>query len=113
MPDSGNGSQADIFLAGTAYLQIVSDVLNPSTFKADNPVPTVLHVEPGLWMRVPGSGSPSQAATIIQTTILNVAATQAEPSAQDVGSGIVSIPFWDGTGPTPGTTMNAAVVQFA
>lgn len=55
VPNRGEGSQGDIFLAGVAYMQVVSDMLNQATGKADIPDPEVIHLEPGLWMQVPAN----------------------------------------------------------
>lgn len=48
VPNGGSNEQEDIFLAGAAYMQVVSDTLNSDTGKADSPKPTVIHLEPGL-----------------------------------------------------------------
>jgi len=67
VPNRGEGGQGDIFLAGTAYVHSVSDMLNPATGKADIPDPQVIHYEPGLWMQVPASQEPlNLPATLIR-----------------------------------------------
>ena len=58
VPNRGQGGQGDIFPAGAAYVQSVSDLLNPETGMADAPNPEVIHYEPGLWMQVPASQEP-------------------------------------------------------
>jgi hypothetical protein len=58
VPNRGRDNQGDIFLAGAAYVHSVSDMLNPTTGKADASHPQVIHYEPGLWMQVPASQEP-------------------------------------------------------
>jgi hypothetical protein len=54
VPNRGLETQNDIFLNGVPYLQVISDVTNPATGKADGP-PTGIHFEPGLWMHIPST----------------------------------------------------------
>ena len=54
VPNRGLNQQADIFLNGVPYVQIVNDVTNLDTGKADA-TPSQIHVEPGLWMHVPAT----------------------------------------------------------
>jgi hypothetical protein len=51
--------QADILLHGLTYLQKISDV-NVLT----NGKPTGIHIEPGIWVRVPGTTDPQDADTV-------------------------------------------------
>ena len=55
VPNRGSGAQADIFLNGVPYVQAINDVTNTTTGKADNPKPSPIHFEPGLWMHVPAT----------------------------------------------------------
>ena len=52
VPNRGEAPQADIFLNGVPYTQVVSDVINPHTGKADG-TPVPIHFENGIWMHVP------------------------------------------------------------
>jgi hypothetical protein len=54
VPNRGLTSQKDIFLNGVPYLQVINDVTNTATGKADGQ-PTAIHFEPGLWMHVPAT----------------------------------------------------------
>ncbi|KAF2099357.1 hypothetical protein NA57DRAFT_74858 [Rhizodiscina lignyota] len=56
IPNRGLESQSDIFLNGVPYMQVINDVTNPSTGKA-NGTATGIHFEPGLWMHVPATTS--------------------------------------------------------
>lgn len=56
IPNRGLAGQGDIFLNGVPYAQIISDVTNTLTGKADNK-PSQIHFEPGLWMHVPATTS--------------------------------------------------------
>ena len=51
--------QPDIFLNGVPYLQAISDVTNPAA-------PIGIHLEPGLWMSVPPTSVPAEAATLVR-----------------------------------------------
>ena len=53
IPNRGLGDQSDIDLAGIPYLQTVQDVTYPATGLGNNPVPTGIHFEPGVWLHVP------------------------------------------------------------
>ena len=53
IPNRGLGDQSDINLAGVPYLQTVQDVTDPATGRGDNPIPTSIHFEPGVWLHVP------------------------------------------------------------
>lgn len=54
VPNRGLETQNDIFLNGVPYVQVINDVTNPATGKADG-TPTGIHFEPGLWMHVPAT----------------------------------------------------------
>ena len=56
VPNRGLEAQQDIFLNGVPYVQVINDVTNPTTGKADG-VPSGIHFEPGLWMHVPATTS--------------------------------------------------------
>ena len=57
VPNRGLGSQSDVFLNGVPYVQVISDVTNTATGKADvvPPANSQIHLEPGLWMHVPAT----------------------------------------------------------
>ncbi|KAF2232141.1 hypothetical protein EV356DRAFT_560593 [Viridothelium virens] len=54
IPNRGLITQNDIFLNGVPYTQVISDILNPATGKADGK-PIGIHFESGLWMHVPAT----------------------------------------------------------
>ena len=54
VPNRGLAGQGDIFLNGVPYVQVIQDVSNTQTGKADG-VPSGIHFEPGLWMHVPAT----------------------------------------------------------
>ena len=54
VPNRGLNDQGDIFLNGVPYLQVVNDVTNLETGKADAAI-SQIHLEPGLWMHVPAT----------------------------------------------------------
>ena len=56
VPNRGSGEQGDIFFNGVPYTQSVNDV---TTLPA-----TAIHFEPGLWLAVPPTAVPNQAAII-------------------------------------------------
>ena len=53
IPNRGLFGQSDIDLAGVPYLQTVQDVTFPASGRGDNPNPTSIHFEPGVWLHVP------------------------------------------------------------
>ena len=53
IPNRGLFKQSDINLAGVPYLQTVQDVTDTATGRGDNPIPTGIHFEPGVWLHVP------------------------------------------------------------
>jgi hypothetical protein len=59
VPNRGSNPQGDIFLNGIPYLQVINDVTNPGRTVG-------IHVEPGLWMSVPPTDSPSEGATLVR-----------------------------------------------
>lgn len=54
VPNRGLNKQADITLSGVSYIQVVRDVTNVDTGRADG-TPQDIHFEPGLWMLVPAT----------------------------------------------------------
>jgi hypothetical protein len=56
VPNRGFALQSDIFLNGVSYIQIVNDVTNVETGRADGS-PTGIHFEAGLWMNVPATNN--------------------------------------------------------
>lgn len=63
VPNRGLNAQADITLNGVPYMQTINDVTNIQTGKSDA-TETNIHFEPGLWMHVPATTDPQQAATL-------------------------------------------------
>src|ERR1700761_8524084 len=57
VPNRGSDPQGDIFLNGVPYLQVINDVTDPGRTVG-------IHVEPGLWMSVPPTDSPSEGPTV-------------------------------------------------
>ena len=58
--------QPDINLQGFPYLQTVQDVTNPETGKGDNVQATSIHFETGMWLNVPASSNPKNAASVVR-----------------------------------------------
>lgn len=58
--------QSDINLGGLPYLQTIQDVTNPATGRGDNPIPTGIHFEPGMWLTVPDTTNPKNAASLVR-----------------------------------------------
>ncbi|KAL9093878.1 MAG: hypothetical protein Q9165_003801 [Trypethelium subeluteriae] len=87
-PNRGSGEQPDTFLNGVSYTQVVQDVTNPRTGKADA-TPLGIHFENGLFMRTPAlnknpkiGATLSRMASIPHGTTIN--AQCLEPSPQPV-----------------------------
>jgi len=60
VPNRGSGLvQGDAFLNGLPYLQTINDVTHPAQ-------PVGIHVEPGLWMIVPGTAVPALGPTLVR-----------------------------------------------
>jgi hypothetical protein len=57
VPNRGTQPQGDIELNGVPYMQTVNDV----TTTVPGPI---IHVEPGLWMRIPATGTPKETLTV-------------------------------------------------
>lgn len=55
VPNRGLGDQDDIFLNGVTYLQLVDDITDPTTGKANTAKAASIHAEPGVWIHVPAS----------------------------------------------------------
>lgn len=55
VPNRGLQAQDDIFLNGVTYLQLVDDITDPTTGKANSAKAANIHAEPGVWMHVPAS----------------------------------------------------------
>jgi hypothetical protein len=63
VPNRGLKAQDDILLGGITYMDSVIDVTNEATGKGDLKNGAGIHVEPGIWMAVPGgknSGAPEK-----------------------------------------------------
>jgi hypothetical protein len=56
VPNRGSGNQGDIFLNAVPYVQSVTDVTSLPA--------TGIHFEPGMWLAVPPTTEPTEAATI-------------------------------------------------
>ncbi len=56
IPNRGSGTEGDIFLNGVPYLQTINDV---TTLPA-----TGIHFEPGMWLSVPATTSPTEPITV-------------------------------------------------
>lgn len=54
VPNRGLSQQDDLTLNGVPYVQVIDDISNPKTGKADGPA-TNIHFEPGLWMHIPAT----------------------------------------------------------
>jgi hypothetical protein len=59
VPNRGTGAQGDIFLNGVPYLQTINDVTVPRQ-------PVGIHFEPGIWLAVPSTTDPAEAATVVR-----------------------------------------------
>jgi hypothetical protein len=59
IPNRGSGAQTDILLNGVPYLQTIQDVTVPRQ-------PVGIHFEPGIWLSVPSTTNPAEAATIVR-----------------------------------------------
>lgn len=55
VPNRGFAGQDDIFLNGVTYLQLVDDITDPTTGKANTAKAASIHAEPGVWIHVPES----------------------------------------------------------
>jgi hypothetical protein len=56
VPNRGTGAEADIFLNGVPYLQMISDVTTSPA--------TGIHFEPGIWLSVPATTNPHEPITV-------------------------------------------------
>jgi len=59
VPNRGSATQADAFLNGVPYLQVIDDVTTPG--QADG-----IHVEPGIWLMVPATTAPAEGPTLVR-----------------------------------------------
>ena len=69
VPNRGLDNQNDIELNGVTYLQVVKDITNYVTGKAEPPTPntTVIHTETGFWLNVPEtSNNPVLGNTLVR-----------------------------------------------
>jgi hypothetical protein len=57
VPNRGTNPQGDIMLNGVPYLQVISDITNPSQ-------PVGIHVEPGIWIAVPSTSTPNEVPSV-------------------------------------------------
>jgi hypothetical protein len=56
IPNRGSGDEGDIFLNGVPYLQTINDVTTSPA--------TGIHFEPGMWLSVPATTSPTEPITV-------------------------------------------------
>ena len=59
VPNRGFDTQADAFLNGVPYLQVINDVTTPGQ-------PVGIHVEPGIWIMVPATTAPAEGPTLVR-----------------------------------------------
>ena len=59
VPNRGLATQADAFLNGVPYLQVINDVTTPGQAVG-------IHVEPGIWMMVPATTAPAEGPTLVR-----------------------------------------------
>jgi hypothetical protein len=59
VPNRGLDTQADAFLNGVPYLQVIDDVTTPGQKVG-------IHVEPGIWMLVPATTAPAEGPTLVR-----------------------------------------------
>jgi hypothetical protein len=59
VPNRGLATQADAFLNGVPYLQVINDVTTPGHAVG-------IHVEPGVWMMVPATTAPAEGPTLVR-----------------------------------------------
>ncbi|PNP44419.1 hypothetical protein TGAM01_v211101 [Trichoderma gamsii] len=74
IPNRGLKEQKDLILSGVSYLQVVRDVTNPKSGRADD-TPRDIHFEPGLWIKVPADNNNAESlarmASIPHGTTIN------------------------------------------
>jgi hypothetical protein len=78
----------DIFLNGVPYLQVINDVTVPSQ-------PIGIHFEPGLWMAVPSTSHPPEAATLVRMGSIPHGTTIQAQGTSSVIDGKPTIPAVD------------------
>jgi hypothetical protein len=106
VPNRGTQPQGDINLNGVPYLQTVNDV----TTSVPGPI---IHVEPGLWMRIPATSTPNETLTLARmgsiphgTTIQAQGTSLVSPTGQPIISPVNITPF------TVGGTQAANPIAF-
>jgi hypothetical protein len=67
IPNRGSGGEGDIFLNGVPYLQTINDVTTLP--------PTGIHFEPGMWLSVPATTSPTEPITVARMASIPHGAT--------------------------------------
>jgi hypothetical protein len=93
VPNRGTQPQGDINLNGVPYLQTVNDI----TTSIPGPI---IHVEPGLWMRIPATGTPKETRTLARmasiphgTTINAQGTCLVSPTGKPIISPVDITPF--------------------
>jgi hypothetical protein len=106
VPNRGTQPQGDINLNGVPYLQTVNDV----TTSVPGPI---IHVEPGLWMRIPATSMPQETLTLARmgsiphgTTIQAQGTSLVSPTGQPIINPVDITPF------TVGGTQAANPIPF-
>src|SRR5208283_1268057 len=101
VPNRGS-VQGDIFLNGVPYVQTVNDVTTGA--------PVAIHFEPGIWLAVPATTNPAEAATYVRMASIPHGTTiNLQGSATAIVAGPPSIPPID---PTPFNDARRAAVRF-
>ena len=88
VPNRGTTPQGDIKLNGVPYLQSISDVTNPAQ-------PTGIHLEPGLWMIVPPTGTPSEGVSLARMASIPHGTTVVAQGTSTTSNGPPTIPTVD------------------
>jgi hypothetical protein len=83
------GRQADIFLNGVPYLQVITDITLPTR------PPVTIHVEPGLWMILPRTQHPQEPGTLVRMASIPHGTTIAAQGGSSAFSGKPDIPPLD------------------
>jgi hypothetical protein len=114
VPNRGFNNQADLQLYGLHYLQRTRDADKPGFSTAGQ----ALHIEPGLFMNVPGSANNSDEATIVRmgsiphgTTVLMQGPNPGAEVAQGPPDIPPMLPFANFPGVGPTTTINGKGIQ--
>jgi hypothetical protein len=88
VPNRGTTPQGDVFLNGVPYLQSIKDVTNPGQ-------PTGIHLEPGLWMIVPVTSTPSEQVSLVRMASIPHGTTIDAQGTSTTSNGPPTIPAVD------------------